>query len=92
MYALAIEALEAYVPDINAGKNISTDWIERYFAWLKSVGTEFAARDARAITAMLIKWDIDPYFTDFGSTEQEEADAGDDRPTDGCNADACDLM
>lgn len=67
-------------------------WIDSYIDWLNSVGTEFASRDARAINAMMIKWETNPYLPDFGSMSAGRGDSGEDRPTDGCNADACDLI
>lgn len=41
-------------------KAIPEDWIDSYIDWLNSVGTEFTSRDARAINAMMIKWETNP--------------------------------
>ena len=36
---------------------VSEEWIDSYIDWLNGIGTEFASRDARAINAMMIKWE-----------------------------------
>ena len=40
--------------DVNA---VSYEWIDNYIDWLNSINTEFAIRDARAINAMMVKWE-----------------------------------
>lgn len=36
---------------------VSYEWIDKYIDWLNSINTEFAIRDARAINAMMVKWE-----------------------------------
>ena len=50
-------------------KAIPDDWIDSYIDWLNSVGTEFTSRDARAINAMMIKWETNPDLPQVGCSE-----------------------
>ena len=57
---------------------VSEEWIDSYIDWLNGIGTEFASRDARAINAMMIKWEKEqkqptcgPDYCEIGGTDDK---------------------